>query len=289
MKYNISKNQDGFTLIELIVSLSIVAIIIALGLGGIRLGITARGAGERKVDSYQRIRIITEQLTQKLQSTYPVFVTHKDGVPLVKGPASNQRIMAFEGESNSLRFVTFASPITATNQNSLIHEVKFYIGKHPETEKRGLILMEKEISGGDIFSRINNGAENTQYFLLSENVGQIKFRYYQIKKLEPNETKKFNNRFTYSGNWVNKVVMTPSEANQETPIDPLLETEKENKISLPRAVEITLGLTEKIIENKEGSLQETPKTIFAPPIIVLLNSGMEIALPEKKGEIDENA
>ncbi len=288
MKHNISKHQGGFTLLELIVSLSIVAIIIALGLGGVRLGVTARDAGTQKVDNYQRIRIITEQLTQKLQSTYPVFVTQKDGVPLAKGPASNQRIMAFEGESNSLRFVTFASPMTATNQDSLIHEVKFYIGKHPKTEKQGLILMEKEISGGDIFSRINNSAENTQYFLLSENVDQIKFRYYQVKKLEPNETKDFN-RSTHSGNWVNKVVMTPFQANQKIPPDPLLTSEKENKISLPRAVEITLGLTGKNAESNKGLLQEAPKTIFAPPIIVLLNSGMEIALPEKKGEIDENA
>ena len=64
MKYIISKNQAGFTLIELIVSLSIVAIIIALGLGGVRLGITARDVGEHKVDTFQRLRIITEQLTQ---------------------------------------------------------------------------------------------------------------------------------------------------------------------------------------------------------------------------------
>ena len=289
MKYKILKNQKGFTLLELIVSLSIVAIIIALGLGGVRLGITARDAGEKKVDTYQRIRIITEQLTQKLQSIYPVFVTQKNGIPLAKTPTSNQRVMAFEGKSNSLRFVTFASPITATNQNSFIHEVKFYIGKHPETEKRGFILMEKKISGGDIFSSIKNDAENTKYFLLSENVGQIKFRYYQVKKLKPNETKIFNNRSTHSGNWVNKVVMTTSQTNQETPPDPLIETEKTNKISLPRAVEITLGLTQKNTEINDLLLQETPKTIFAPPIIVLLNSGMEIALPEKKGEIDENA
>ena len=54
MKYNISQNQAGFTLIELIVSLSIVAIIITLGLGGVRLGITARDVGEQKVETYKR-------------------------------------------------------------------------------------------------------------------------------------------------------------------------------------------------------------------------------------------
>ena len=63
------KNQKGFTLLELILAMSIVAIVVALGLGGVRLGIAARDVGEQKVDIYQRLRIISEQLKQKLQST----------------------------------------------------------------------------------------------------------------------------------------------------------------------------------------------------------------------------
>ena len=43
------KNQMGFTLLELILAMSIVAIIVALGLGGVRLGISARDVGEQKV------------------------------------------------------------------------------------------------------------------------------------------------------------------------------------------------------------------------------------------------
>ena len=77
MKNIISKNQAGFTLIELIVSLSIVAIIIALGLGGVRLGITARDVGEHKVDTFQRLRIITEQLSPKNCSRLILFLWPK--------------------------------------------------------------------------------------------------------------------------------------------------------------------------------------------------------------------
>ena len=75
------KNQKGFTLLELILAMSIVAIVVSLGLGGVRLGIAARDAGQQKVDIYQRLRIISEQLKQKLQSTYPVFVNQINGVP----------------------------------------------------------------------------------------------------------------------------------------------------------------------------------------------------------------
>ena len=147
--------------------------------------------------------------------------------------------------------------------------------------------MEKEISGGDIFSRANHNTENTQYFLLSENVSQMKFRYYQVKKNQPKEIKEVNS-LTHSGSWTTRVVMDPFQVTQETPNNPLLKFEKTNKISLPRAVEITIGITPQVIENKEN-FAEQPETFFSPPIIVLLNSGMEIAVPEKKEENDEQA
>lgn len=282
----ISKNQSGFTLLELILSLAIVGIIIALGLGGIRLGISARDVGERKVDTYQRLRIITEQLTQKLQSTYPVFVIQKDVSSAAQKLASSKRIMAFEGESNSLRFVTFASPITT--QGSQAHEVKFYLGKHPKTEKSGLILMEKDISKGDVFSRIVPNAETTRYYLLAENVTELKFRYYEMKKLLPQELEDASNSPTHKGKWVNRVVMDPFLINQKVPTNPILAFEKNNKISLPRAVEITLGITPKANEENEDT-EEKPELIFSPPIVVLINSGMKIAIPEKKEEDNEKA
>jgi prepilin-type N-terminal cleavage/methylation domain-containing protein len=281
----ISKNQSGFTLLELILSLAIVGIIIALGLGGIRLGISARDVGERKVDTYQRLRIITEQLTQKLQSTYPVFVIQKDGSSLAQS-LSSKRIMAFEGESNSLRFVTFASPITT--EGSRVHEIKFYLGKHPETEKSGLILLEKDISKGDVFSRIIPNAETTRYYLLAENVTELKFRYYEMKKLPPQELEEASNSPTHKGKWVNRVVMDPFLINQKVPTNPILAFERNNKISLPRAVEITLGITPKMNEENEDT-EEEPELFFSPPIVVLINSGMEIAVPEKKEKENEKA
>lgn len=278
----ISKNQSGFTLLELILSLAIVGIIIALGLGGIRLGISARDVGENKVDTYQRLRIITEQLTQKLQSTYPVFVVQKDGSSIAQSlSSSSKRIMAFEGESNSLRFVTFASPLTS--QGSQMHEVKFYLGKHPETEKSGLILVEKDISKGDIFSRIVPNADTTHYYLLAENVTELKFRYYEMKKLPPQERENNNNSPTHEGKWVNRMVMDPFLINQKAPTNPILAFEKNNKISLPRAVEITLGITTKMKKENEDT-QDEPELIFSPPIVVLINSGMKIAVPDKKEE-----
>ena len=282
----------GFTLLELILAMSIVAIIVALGLGGGRLGISARDVGEQKVETYQRLRIISEQLKQKLQSTYPVFVSQKDGVPGVTVSNSSKRILAFEGNTDSIRFVTFATPMTASNPTTLTHEVKFYIGEHPETEQTGVILMERDISDGDVFSRIEPRSDSIRYFVLAENAAQLKFRYYQMKKMLPQEVKgEDKNTLKFSGQWVDQVSINSFEQSQarSSQSSPILDFEKTNKISLPRAVEIKIGI---IPQPKPGEEVEDEglEPVFSPPIIVLLNSGMEFARPSiKKGADNEKA
>ena len=286
------KNQAGFTLLELILAMSIVAIIVALGLGGVRLGVSARDAGEQKVDTYQRLRMISDQLKQKLQSTYPVFVSQKDGVPGLPVPASSKRILAFEGNADSIRFVTFAAPMTATDPTSLTHEVKFYIGKHPETGQTGVILMERDISAGDVFSRIQQRSDSIQYFVLAENVAKMQFRYYQMKKLPPQEVEGPDKKaLQFSGQWVDRVFMESFEQSpaDSTKANPIIDFEKANKISLPRAVEITIGVTPQPKPGEEVADEES-EPVFSPPIIVLLNSGMEFAVPpEKEGDNNEKA
>ena len=294
MKRNYSKklmrhrltNQMGFSLLEMILALSIVAIIVALGLGGVRLGISAREVGEQKVDTYQRLRIISEQLKQKLQSTYPVFVSQKDGVPGVTVPASSKRLLAFEGNKDSIRFVTFATPMTASDPTTLTHEVQFYIGEHPETGQVGVILMERNISNGNVFSRIEPGSDSTQYFVLAENVAQMTFRYYQMKKLPPQEvTGEDKTALQFSGQWVDRVFMEPFEQDQtsSSKANPILDFEKANKISLPRAVEITIAV---MPPPKPGEEEKELEPVFSPPIIVLLNSGIEFARPPIEKEAD---
>ena len=286
------KNQKGFTLLELILAMSIVAIIVALGLGGVRLGIAARDVGEQKVDIYQRLRIISEQLKQKLQSTYPVFVSQINGVPGTTASLSSKKILAFEGNTDSIRFVTFGTPMSASDPKTLMQEVKFYIGKHPETGQNGFILMERDISNGDTFSKIEPRSNSIKYYVMAENIAQLKFRYYQVKKTPLNELDRLNKKpLEFFGQWNDSISMLPLKQSQGSPrqANLVLNFEKTNKISLPRAVEITIGINpepkpgEKVAENKL-------KTIFSPPIIVLLNSGMEFALPQMKREADnENA
>ncbi|MZH02854.1 MAG: type II secretion system protein [Nitrospinae bacterium] len=282
------ENQTGFTLLELILAMSIVAIIVALGLGGVRLGVSARDVGEQKVETYQRLRIISEQLKQKLQSTYPIFVSQKDGIPGVTVPDSSRRILAFEGNTNSIRFVTFATPMTASDPTTLAHEVKFYIGKHPETDQKGLIVMERDITNGDVFSRIDPRSDSIKYFVLAENPAQMKFRYYLMKKLPTQEVEGENKKsLQFSGQWVDHISIETylQKTTSSSQSNPTLEFEKTNRISLPRAVEITIGINPQPKPGEEVEDEEL-EPVFSPPIIILLNSGMEFARPPIEKEAD---
>jgi len=179
--------------------------------------------------------------------------------------------------------------MTASDPATLSHEVRFYIGEHPETGQSGVILMERDISDGNIFSRIDPSSDSTQFFVLAENVSQMKFRYYQVKKLPPQEVEGPDKSASqFSGKWVDRVFMDPFElsVNNSNETNPILAFEKNNKISLPRAVEVTIGVIPPPKPGEEEQGEEL-EPVFSPPIIVLLNSGMEFATPPVKKE-DEN-
>ena len=132
-------------------------------------------------------------------------------------------------------------------------------------------------------NHVFNDSDQGQYFLLAENVAYLKFRYYKIKKLSPTKLEsQTDTSIAYQGKWVTSLKQdsfrTLGELKKEE--QERMDFEKNNKISLPQAVEISLGLRE---PSKPGSKKE-PRVIFSPPVIVPLYSGMSFALPIKQDE-----
>ena len=217
------RSQTGFTLLELIISLFIIAAIAAITLGGVRLGITTRDVGEQKVDSYQRLRIIGEQVSQKIKSAYPKFVQVTDIFPKKAGNTLNQPppILAFEGKPDSIRFLTFSDSLIPGEKPGQTHEVHFYLGKHPQTKETGIIMMERDISNSDAFRPIKPFSDRVEYFLLAKDVAYLRFRYYKISEVPPEELKEKNfsaeettetkksDQVTYSGEWVESIRFEP--------------------------------------------------------------------------------
>ena len=277
MKYLRESNQ-GFTLLELILSLGIIGFIVTIALGAIRLGASAQETGQLRIDTFQRLRLIQNQLGQKIKSNYPVFIFQNNTVFTSTNSEKNtEKILSFEGKSNSLRFVTFSSQLTSQGKSPWTHETIFYVGEDPKSGKSGIIMEERTVAPKNSTDPLK--IKNGRLFLLAEDVDYLKFRYYKIKKLSPAETElQIDKSKKYEGQWVNSI----EHNNFQAKVGELTEErqtrlnfEIKNKISLPRAVEVSLGLNEIA---KHSSSKKT-RTISPPPIIIPLYSGMKFALP----------
>jgi len=94
-------NQRGFTLLELVLALSIVAAMLAIVFGGLRVGVRAWQGGEQRTESLQHARSLSALLTQSIGGA----------VPYLNNPAGGaQPEVLFLGEENRVSFATVSPP-----------------------------------------------------------------------------------------------------------------------------------------------------------------------------------
>lgn len=101
----------GFTLLELLIALGIVAALLAVLLGGLRVGLAAWRQGEDRAEAHQHLRTLAELLSHSVAGTFPYrMAPQPGGTPVIQ----------FRGEEQRLAFVTltppfpFAAPIAFT-------------------------------------------------------------------------------------------------------------------------------------------------------------------------------
>ena len=90
--------KKGFTLIELIVSFSILALIIIIVLGALRLGYRFWDKGETVALENQKQRMVWSSLRHQLCSIYPYVVRRE-----------NKKFLLFDGERDKMAFVSLFS------------------------------------------------------------------------------------------------------------------------------------------------------------------------------------
>lgn len=94
----------GFTLLELILALSIAAAMLAITLGGLRVGLAAWQRGAHRAADLDHTRSLAVLLERALESAFPYRVEADDG----QGP----RVL-FEGRPDRLTLVTVSPPFPA--------------------------------------------------------------------------------------------------------------------------------------------------------------------------------
>ena len=86
--------QTGFTLLELLIAMTLLGMILVLLFGGLRLGVRSWDKSQKQVDSLNTVRSLENFLRRELSQTYPYLWKNVPG----------SRI-AFVGERNKLNFV----------------------------------------------------------------------------------------------------------------------------------------------------------------------------------------
>lgn len=95
------RGPGGFTLLELLIALAIVASLVAIAFGGLRVAVAAWDQGEERAEAHQHLRGAAVLLTRALAGTYPYRA------PLGQAP---EAALLFRGETDRLQFVTQAPP-----------------------------------------------------------------------------------------------------------------------------------------------------------------------------------
>jgi general secretion pathway protein J len=146
----------GFTLVELIIALAIVAALVVTAFGGLRVVLGATQRSEERVEVHQHVRSLTTILTRSLGASYPY-----------RGPmgeAEELRLL-FRGQASSLEFVTQSPPFPpevpiAFTAVALSHQ--------PE---EGLIVRERPLPNLEPFSAAVVGLRDPA-------VASLAFRYF---------------------------------------------------------------------------------------------------------------
>jgi general secretion pathway protein J len=167
------KFLTGFTLIEVVVTLTILGFILVIISGAFRLGISAWDRGESIKEEYQKIRIISQLVTRQVKSIVPYKIQTKK---------AEGDYLAFEGKAQSLRFVS-ALPVKTHQPEGFVYTI--YQFKESDQNGGRLILYEQRVLNRDL---LEEEPKEGIGIPLIEGVSRILFEYYQEEDLSKNQT-----------------------------------------------------------------------------------------------------
>ena len=156
----------GFTLVEVMITMTILGFILLIIFGGFRLSFSAWERGDSTKEELQRRRIISQLISQQIKSIVPYRI---------KTEKAEGDYLAFQGKSQSLKFVS-ALPVRTKRSEGFVYVVyEFKEGSFIFYEQRALNrnFFEEEIK------------EEMKISLL-EGVSNIRFEYYREADKEKN-------------------------------------------------------------------------------------------------------
>jgi len=152
------RTSHGFTLLELLISLTILALILVTVLGAIQVGSRSWESAERRAEENQRTRTLFDTVARELTVLYPLRVKEQ-----------NKEVVAFRGASNSLMFATLPQSYGAEPFSHMIRIVTYAV-----EGDRGLVATESYPLFGAAGAL---GPQEGRVKRLDERVSEARFRY----------------------------------------------------------------------------------------------------------------
>jgi len=90
-----NRRQAGFTLLELVVAITLMGLVLVVLYSGLRLGLNGWDSGEQRAEATNRLRLVQEFLRRQLAQSMTVYQTNDQ----------QDRIAVFAGQANAIEFV----------------------------------------------------------------------------------------------------------------------------------------------------------------------------------------
>ncbi len=166
-----NKRKNGFTLLEVVVSLTIFGFIVLIIFGTFRLGISSWERGESIKDESQKLRILFKMISGQIKSAFPYKIKTKK---------AEGDYLAFKGNSDSLKFISSVSFKKARPEGFVYVIYEF---KKNGKEEGSLYYYEEKVLNRDFFE---NTPKDELKAPLLEGISGIKFEYYREENKDKN-------------------------------------------------------------------------------------------------------
>lgn len=152
------QSPSGFTLLELLVSITILALILVVVLGAIQVGARSWESGERRAEENQHTRTLFGTLDRELTALYPLRAKEQD-----------KDVVVFRGQADSLEFATLPQGYGSEPFSYMIRIVRYAV--EPD---RGLVVTERYPF---VDAETGGGVRDSHGRQLDERVLAVRFRY----------------------------------------------------------------------------------------------------------------
>ena len=160
-----SSTQKGFTLLELILSISILSLVLVTIYGTLSMGSRTWEKGERDIEKIQRERVVMNLLAREIKSTFPYKVTPSE-------LDTHKEFYAFDGKKDSISFV---SSVPLKGEKGGLSWLTFWV-----EDDEGLVVVERDALRADIFKE-RDALDKDAMEVLDPQVTAIRFDYYKLK------------------------------------------------------------------------------------------------------------